>query len=386
MRRRERLGGRAGHYLWVAALATLVFCGGCDLVGDIFDGGNGGGGTGDFARGPVLFTTTTSTATIRGVAAEGAEISIGTTPDATSDVRDLSGGEYEVDLTGLQPATRYTYRLTIDGTAGESHEFRTPPSSPVSVRFAAYGDSRTGVDEHERVAALVEDWDPDLVVHTGDLAADGSDPTDWRDQWFAPAGDLMASYVIYAAMGNHEEDSDMFHEWLSRGSDSLLNGTAYTFTYGPCFFIVLNTCHDVGVGSDQYDWAETQLDSSAARAATWRIVVLHHPPYWSSDKSGEPPSDVTDAVVPLLKAQDVQLLLAGHEHAYERLVDGPLTTVIAGGGGAPLNDEQMADPPSVSVVWEPAYHACLVDATRTSLTVHAETPDGVVLDEFTLSP
>src|SRR5918995_1351485 len=44
------------------------------------------------------------------------------------------------ELTGLQPATEYDYRVLLDGVVASSGTFRTAPAGPVDFRFTAFGD------------------------------------------------------------------------------------------------------------------------------------------------------------------------------------------------------------------------------------------------------
>ena len=60
----------------------------------------------------------------------------------------------------------------------------------------------------------------------------------------------------------------------------------------------------------------------------WQVVVLHHPPYSSGSEHGPSPEFRWP-----YRDWGADLVLSGHEHAYERLTEAGLTYVIDGLGG-----------------------------------------------------
>jgi 3',5'-cyclic AMP phosphodiesterase CpdA len=65
----------------------------------------------------------------------------------------------------------------------------------------------------------------------------------------------------------------------------------------------------------QLDWLKDALPKSNAK---WKIAYEHHPLYSSGEKHGSE-VDLRTLVEPLFLAHGVDLVLAGHEHFYERL-------------------------------------------------------------------
>jgi hypothetical protein len=108
--------------------------------------------------------------------------------------------------------------------------------------------------------------------------------------------------------------------------------------------------------------------------------VVHHGPWSSGPHGGN--SKLLDARVPeLLAAHKVDLLLAGHDHIYERGEHGgsaPLKYVITGGGGAqlyPIEHRQVTTRKA-----EPAYHFVELTTTQDALRVVAHRLDGTTLE------
>lgn len=80
---------------------------------------------------------------------------------------------------------------------------------------------------------------------------------------------------------------------------------------------------------DQLDWLETEL---AASNALWKIVGGHHPVY-SYGEHGDTATMISD-VLPLLKAGDVDMYIAGHDHD-KQVIDHPddgILHVVSGAG------------------------------------------------------
>lgn len=90
-------------------------------------------------------------------------------------------------------------------------------------------------------------------------------------------------------------------------------GRWYSWRSGPALVVVLDSTRPDD--PEQLDWLERTL---ASTDATWRIVALHHPPY-SSGWHGSA-TDVREAFQPIFERYGVQLVLAGHDHDYQRSV------------------------------------------------------------------
>jgi len=381
-------------------LALLPLLAGCSVLEGIGNGNDEADGSvdKDTNRGPFLFDVSPTTATIVGVAhvplarqaGRAAEVRLDISPPATvADTSTATDGSYWFELTGLTPATLYTYVVELGGEAcSEAYQFRTAPLGSSSTRLAVFGDTRDNPRVLSNLAALIRSWDPDLVIHVGDFVGD-DEASEWQEQWYTPTQELTAQYWLLPVQGNHEEDSREYATWLGRAklhSDTLLSGSVYSEVCGLVWIGVLNANHRMNEGSAQYAWLEGQLESAAARNATWRVVAVHEPPFHSSTKHQPGNEDVAQDLLPLLKQNEVQLLVTGHVHAYERLQDDDLTIIITGAGGAPLHGDRISSPPPQSQVFVAEYEACLLDMTRTRLTASVQTPSGTQLDQFVLTP
>lgn len=89
---------------------------------------------------------------------------------------------------------------------------------------------------------------------------------------------------------------------------------------GPLLVISLNSYSNMTKGSMQYMWLENYLSKHLDRYVTPWVVVMMHVPWYNSNtghwKEGE--WSRVD-VEPLLFQFGVDLVIAGHVHAYERM-------------------------------------------------------------------
>ena len=115
-----------------------------------------------------------------------------------------------VPLTGLDPATRYSYAVQSGGaTLAEGH-FVTAPRPGQPVTFLVYGDDRTDDAAHAAVVAAMAAAPADFVVQTGDMVADGV-------RQLSPPGSasfdiehaFLSEHAVFAAIGNHELVDDL---------------------------------------------------------------------------------------------------------------------------------------------------------------------------------
>ena len=147
--------------------------------------------------------------------------------EGTSFVNYGSSRIHTVQLTDLEPSTRYYYRLVVGDSYSELYDFITPPepSSEASFKIIAMSDmQRDGsnpnkFDEiiHDGVIDYISDeYSEDLaeelamVLVTGDLVVTGTSYYQWQDHFFGPSEDLFSHVPLYPVFGNHEANTDYF--------------------------------------------------------------------------------------------------------------------------------------------------------------------------------
>jgi hypothetical protein len=125
----------------------------------------------------------------------------------------------------------------------------------------------------------------------------------------------------------------------------------YSFPLGAWHIISLNSNVGTDGGSPQAAWLRADLAATANARCT--LAYWHHPLYSSGPNSN---NDFMRELYRILYNANVDVLLTGHDHMYERFApqdaDGRLDTArgirefVVGTGGVPLYDFQMVKPNS----------------------------------------
>ncbi|HEY7496928.1 MAG TPA: Ig-like domain-containing protein [Vicinamibacterales bacterium] len=312
--------------------------------------------------------------------------------------------QHEATLTGLSPSTTYQYDLRVgagDPTPSVVDQFRTAPADGTgTIRFVAFGDSGNGSTAQGQVASLLDAATFDFAIHTGDIAYGQGTYAQFDSFFFPYYRDWLRHAAIFPSIGNHEDMTGSATPYrtlfaLPRdGASAAFPNNAerfYSFDYGPVHFIALDTeaaFLNTARRQEQVAWLTSDLQSSQDRP--WRVVFFHRPPYNSGMEHG---SDLTirQTFGPLFEHYNVQLVLNGHEHHYERSapwrestnVDRQAVTyVVTGGGGATPH-------PTGRSAWtafsRSANHYVRATMTASDLTLEAVGTNGAVFDRFTLN-
>ncbi|MDP8255193.1 MAG: metallophosphoesterase family protein [Candidatus Alcyoniella australis] len=289
---------------------------------------------------------------------------------------------HEVELVDLDLGTNYEYVVRSNGEQSPMHSFATAPAVDSPFKFAVLADSHVVPDIHGIVVDSVIEADPDIVLYAGDLTVDGRNREEFDEGFFIPGAELFAEKPIYALLGNHEKETEYFFELFSYPEPERW----YSFSYGNVRFIGLDTNWLHVPGSTQYQWFEQQLaQANEDVEVEWIVVYAHHPAYcegWGHPGyDGEP--GVRHILRPLMEQYGVDLYFSGHAHDYERGEMGGVTHIITGGAGGALDSFQK-DWEHI-VVYQPFHHFTLVQVQGKTLTIEAQTPEGVLLDHFTLN-
>ncbi|MEO7097665.1 MAG: metallophosphoesterase [Polyangiales bacterium] len=281
---------------------------------------------------------------------------------------------------GLEPNTIYCYG--VDGSMPKTSRagFRTAPDadSNAPVRFLAFGDSGGGGADQYALLDQMYTVPYDLMIHTGDIAYDNGTIAEFENNVFGVYAELFRSIPFFPAPGNHEynstADAAPFRSVFSLPGST--GKTWYSYDWGQVHFASLDTEADY---DEQIAWLDRDLASSNK---PWKIVYLHRPPF----SSGEHGSDtgLRTKLAPVLKSRHVQLVLAGHDHDYERMIPQDGTAfVVTGGGGKGTRPVGVSDFTAYST---DTIHFVYAEVTSTELTLHAIDASGKEFDSLVVAP
>jgi acid phosphatase type 7 len=308
--------------------------------------------------------------------------------------------QYQADITGLQPGTEYTYSIAVDGQnlVSDASEFRFRTAPMKKFSFLSFGDS--GADSSQQMALvqlMAAEKNISMVVHVGDMAYPDGTFAELQDAYFGVNFPLMRRLPFFSTPGNHEYNTGNAAPYLAGvaqpecGVPTVDVGRYYSYDWGNAHFVSVDSnLLPTARAAAMLAWLDADL---AATSQYWRIVFLHHTPYPTGYHLGDPIcAAVQQLVNPIVERHGVQLLLAGHEHGYERtypLAGGqrvsssaPSTTyVVTGGGGGALETVGSTAQTAISVQ---AFHYLRVDVDGQALTLSAIGLDGGEIDQVTL--
>lgn len=225
------------------------------------------------------------------------------------------------------------------------------------------------------VAALMADNEGTdeyaALILLGDLIYPDGDPTLTESVVLEPyAATLDGGTILMPALGNHDimrGDQDEILTILGR------ERAWYSQRVGNALVIVLDS--NVPDDPEQLTWLDAELAASQDR---WIIVAMHHPPY-SAGAHGSS-RNVREAFTPLFEKYGVDLVLAGHDHDYQRSNPINGVTYVVSGAGAKLRPTGSADFTAESAS---VYHYVELSIGAESISGTVFGLDGIV-DEFTI--
>lgn len=264
-------------------------------------------------------------------------------------------------------------------TVTNQSDTATPSTSSTSLEvptggtIAVIGDFGSGDESQRAVANLVAARNPAAVVTTGDNV--------YSDAGYATlVGDYYGSFVdsatFFPATGNHDYDEGIaaFDDYFR-----YLNGQReYTAVVGDIGFFILDSEQGLASLDANYNQEAWLRKVVAASAATYKIVVVHHPPFSSGDRHGSTPDYQWD-----FSSMGIDLVLSGHDHIYERIVVGGVTYIVNGAGGKALYG--CGDRVSGSVLcFDDNFGALFLRSGPEGLLAQFVAVDGSVIDAFTI--
>ena len=269
---------------------------------------------------------------------------------------------HTVKLNGLQPNTRYFYKVQSGGAESAMYAFKTLPDPTYKgkLRFLLLSDTHaTDTTMAGKVLRAAKDkitelYGPDIenhvsgIFHSGDVVVSGNIPGQYSKQYFKPLSALSSNIPTMVVAGNHEGESPYFYQYLKLDDQSAfpqlpsLKEKVWFLKAGNSLFIGMNTNIIDPYGAAQANWLNAKLNEPENDSTIdFVFLFFHHPPFSELWVVGGT-DYVVNVLFPIIKKYTkVQQMYYGHTHGFER---GTITSgdggadfriICSGGGGGP---------------------------------------------------
>ncbi|CAH2051635.1 unnamed protein product [Thlaspi arvense] len=246
-----------------------------------------------------------------------------------------SGHIHHCPIRKLEYDTKYYYVVGVGQTERKFWFFTPPEVGPdVPYTFGLIGDLGQTFDSNITLTHYEKNpTKGQTVLYLGDLSYADTYPyhdnTRW-DTWGRFVERSTAYQPWIWTTGNHELDfapkigeTKPFKPFTRRyRTPYRSSGSTETFWYsikrGPAYIIVLASYSAYGKYTPQYTWLEEEFPKVNRTETPWLIVLMHSPWYNSYDYHYMEGETMRVMYEPWFVKYKVDVVFAGHVHAYER--------------------------------------------------------------------
>jgi hypothetical protein len=190
-----------------------------------------------------------------------------------------------------------------------------------SVRLLVMGDTGRGdsgqYETARQMVAARQRFPYEFAILLGDNMYGPDAPPDYVKKFETPYKPLLdAGIKFYGALGNHDNPNQRAYKLFNMNGERYYTfrasaGGVAKITTGGVRFFALDTNY---LSKEQLDWVDKELGSSTS---DWKICFFHHPLYSSARRHGSS-LETRTVLEPIFVKHDVSVVLAGHDHTYER--------------------------------------------------------------------
>lgn len=271
----------------------------------------------------------------------GTTTTLGSTTSGTAQTGFWSSQIHDTQLTGLQPDTRYYYRVKTGSAVSAVYNFITPPlkNSEKAFNILLMSDMQQDSGNpgqyyemcHDGVMNYILDLTGTVDIAAqigcymipGDLVDNGLIYSQWENTFFDPSDNLLPYTTLYPVLGNHELNTGSYFKYFHLPN----NGTSGYEEHW--WYKDYSNVRIVGLDSNtgyqiqaQLDWLQTVLnDACNDPDIDFVFAQLHHPHHSELWPAGN--LDYTGSVIALLETFSTScgkpsVHFYGHTHAYSR--------------------------------------------------------------------
>jgi Icc-related predicted phosphoesterase len=277
-------------------------------------------------------------------------------------------------LQGLPIGDAIAYQVRSAVSTTPVRRFRVGAQPGQAFSFVAFGDTRTRDYVHRAVVEAIDRAPVDFILHTGDMVERGGVREQW-DRFFQIERPILAEAPIIPSIGNHDVGARNYFRRYFMQSLWAEDARYFARDWGNLRVLAVDGGIECRDGCDQYAFANRVL-ADGARKDMLMVMMLHYPPYSAGEHGSQ--EGVQKPISELAERYGVELVVAGHDHNYERtkVING-VTYVVSGSAGAP--------PRAVVPRWFTANartepHFVRVDVEQDRMVLRAMNLDGDTFD------
>ena len=307
---------------------------------------------------------------------------------ATTELRTFVTGGYQaanvnsVTLGGLVAGTTYEYQAAAGDKWPDTVESFTAGASGASQKFFVLGDIQA--DDLTNITHIFEklrDDNYNFGIQTGDAVDKPTNFAKLNEVVGLLNAEQLGSTDVLHVLGNHEFEgdgnADIAGSVFALPAHSM--GSCWSTTYGDVYVAVINYSGNAG---DMKTAAEWLVQDAKASDATWKILTVHQPAYYTNAKGGNAP--MTAYIPAAAEAAGIDVVFSGHDHSFARtnpLKAGEIDAedgvyyYICGSSGEKsysINSQNVFDYSKVFAKATTAFNAVYlsVEATQSKMTIN----------------
>lgn len=321
--------------------------------------------------------------------------------------------KHVLQIENLEQNQTYYYR--VGGKTANGLMFSKPASFKTMktsgpVKLMLLGDTGRGNLIQNQIATLLQKEKPEAVMIAGDLVYPDFRPGLEDFRHFSVYKDQMKSIPFFTTIGNHDlyQGDSHYINAFNLPTNNLpslglkhpevpyrFSGTEhfYSFDVGDAHISVLYNPwyahHNFSKDTNQLHWLTNDL---AKTSKPWKLLLMHFPVAsssghgWSSyDGNAQPDTfDFGNTIYPIVAKYNVDLMMAGHSHAFEKFnpVAGCIPVVSGAGGASPYSFYRFF--PGALQYWG-KNNAARISIIDDQLKLEALDPSGEVFDWFVIN-
>lgn len=260
--------------------------------------------------------------------------------------RKLVGKFHSVEITGLEKATSYRYRIVGQPILDDSnpyaadykatcvarkvkvHKVKTLDHSAPTCKFSMVNDMHFNDKRYATLMGGMDKDNTDFIVLNGDIVSFSNYQDTLIKHTFDPIRQYAADFPVFFARGNHETRGMEFY-LLPQAFPTNTGEFYYSFRQGPVAFLVLDAGEDKPDDSPEYS-GQAAFDQYRLKQLEWLKQVIKTPEFANAPKKvcimHVPAFDEPDAwysqhwiaqnFTPVLNEAGIDLMLGGHHHKY----------------------------------------------------------------------